>query len=69
MIDNVFAWSVHALHEAARLLDMSYAEVNVWLFLVIWPILTLVLAILVAYYRRTHSEYKLLIDLLSPPKV
>jgi len=31
-IDNVFDWSVIALVECAKLLGITYEEINVWLF-------------------------------------
>ena len=40
-IDNVFDWSVIALVECAKLLGITYQEINVWLFCVAWPLVTL----------------------------
>ncbi|MEZ5669819.1 MAG: hypothetical protein R3F55_20755 [Alphaproteobacteria bacterium] len=42
-IDAIFDWCVTLLVEAARLLGITYEEINVWLFCVIWPALTLLL--------------------------
>lgn len=43
-IDLVFDWCVHFLHEFARLLGITYEEINVWLFVVFGPA-TLILSL------------------------
>jgi hypothetical protein len=42
-VDMIFNWAVHALVWLARLLGITYEEINVWLFCVAWPLLTLAL--------------------------
>lgn len=42
-IDTVFNFCVHFLYDIAGILGISYEEINVWLFCVIWPLLSLVL--------------------------
>ena len=42
MIDKIFMLCVHLLQWLADKLGMTYNEVNVWIFCVIWPIITLV---------------------------
>ena len=42
-IDVVFDFCVKLLIDTARYLGISYEEINVWLFVVIWPLLSLVL--------------------------
>ena len=42
-IDTVFNFCVHLLYDFAGILGISYEEINVWLFCVIWPLLSLVL--------------------------
>ena len=42
-IDMVFDFCVKLLIDAARFLGITYEEINVWLFVVIWPLLSLVL--------------------------
>ena len=42
-IDTVFNFCVHLLYDIAGILGISYEEINVWLFCVIWPLLSLVL--------------------------
>lgn len=42
-IDTIFNFCVHLLYDSAEILGISYEEINVWLFCVIWPLLSLVL--------------------------
>ena len=42
-IDVTFNFCVSILYDIGRLLGISYEEINVWLFCVIWPIASLVL--------------------------
>jgi len=46
-IDFVFYGSVEALIRLARLLGITYQEINVWLFVVAWPIATLIMLLLI----------------------
>jgi len=42
-IDVVFDFCVILLIDTAKFLGITYEEINVWLFVVIWPLLSLVL--------------------------
>ena len=42
-IDVTFNFWVSILYDIGRVLGISYEEINVWLFCVIWPIASLVL--------------------------
>jgi hypothetical protein len=37
-IDTVFDWCVHLLFDVAGLLGISYEEINVWLFVILGPL-------------------------------
>jgi MprA protease rhombosortase-interaction domain-containing protein len=52
MIDQVFDLCVWLLVKLAERLGTSYEAVNVWIFVVIWPALTLALIGLAVYQRR-----------------
>ena len=43
MMDSIFDWCVNVLIYWAGIFDITYKEINVWVFVIIWPILTLVL--------------------------
>ena len=42
-IDQTFDICVKLLIDLANFMGISYEEINVWLFVVIWPLLSLVL--------------------------
>ena len=55
-IDNVFDWSVIALVECAKLLGITYEKINVWLFCVAWPLVTLAMvAVIVKLWRENQT--------------
>ena len=43
MINEIFDWCVQFLVFWAGRLGMSYKAINVWVFVIIWPVITLVL--------------------------
>ena len=43
-IDLVFDWCVTALVRLGEAVGLSYEEINVWLFVIAWPVVTLVMA-------------------------
>ena len=42
-IDDTFDVCVKLLFDVANIMGITYEEINVWLFCVIWPILTLIM--------------------------
>ena len=42
-IDKTFDFCVNLLFDLAEIIGISYEEINVWIFSVIWPILTLIM--------------------------
>ena len=42
-IDKTFDFCVKLLIDIANIMGITYEEINVWLFVVIWPLLSLVL--------------------------
>ena len=54
-VDVVFDFAVQALYWAARLFGISYEEINVWLFCIAWPALTVLMtATIVALWRANR---------------
>jgi hypothetical protein len=43
MMDRIFDWCVGVLVYWAGILGITYKEINVWVFVIIWPIVTLIL--------------------------
>jgi hypothetical protein len=42
-IDNIFNFCVILLYNIGSLLGITYEEINVWLFVVIWPLISLLM--------------------------
>jgi hypothetical protein len=55
-IDFIFYRSVDALILLARLLGISYQEINVWLFCVAWPIATLAMMVMIWKLWRSNRD-------------
>ena len=51
-IDYIFKLCVVLLTELAQFLGTSYEAINIWIFVIIWPILTLYLIFRVILLRR-----------------
>ncbi|NQT11440.1 MAG: hypothetical protein HQ582_01740 [Planctomycetes bacterium] len=64
MIDRIFDACVWLLVQVAWLTGMTYKEINVWIFCVIWPLLTLGLIVLVVVQWRGLRKLKQDLQLL-----
>ena len=42
-IDQTFNFCVYLLYDLAHILGITYEEINVWIFCVIWPVASLIL--------------------------
>jgi len=59
MMDQIFDWCVNVLVYWAGILGITYKEINVWVFVILWPILTLVLvAVIVRQQQRIRQLSK-----------
>ena len=59
MIDRIFEWCVNVLVYWAGVLGITYKAINVWVFVIIWPILTVVLiAIIILQQRKIRKLSK-----------
>ena len=58
IINFIFHGSVETLVVLARVLGMTYQEINVWLFCVTWPILTFLLMYAVYFLVRQNRELR-----------
>ena len=57
-IDTIFDWAVIALYQVAGLMGITYEEINVWLFCVAWPVVTLVLAYMALSLFRQNRRLR-----------
>jgi hypothetical protein len=56
MMDPIFDWCVNVLVYWAGMLGITYKEINVWVFVIIWPLLTVLLTgIIVAQQRKIRQ--------------
>jgi hypothetical protein len=56
MMDQIFDWCVDILVYWSGMLGITYKEINVWVFVIIWPILTIILiGIIVMQQRRIRQ--------------
>jgi len=59
MMDQIFDWYVDVLVYWAGIFGITYKEINVWVFVIIWPILTVILiGIIVMQQRRIRQLSK-----------
>lgn len=57
MIDQIFDWCVHILVYWAGTLGMTYKEINVWIFVILWPILTISLIAIIVQQRQIIRRF------------
>lgn len=50
-MDTIFDWCVGVLVYFASVFGITYKEINVWVFVIIWPILTLALIALIIHQQ------------------
>ena len=58
MMDNIFNFFGELLWDLADLVGMTYKELNVWIFGVIWPALTIALCINNIRLRKKIKDLK-----------
>ncbi|MBI3152340.1 MAG: hypothetical protein HYZ21_09420 [Chloroflexi bacterium] len=59
MMNQIFDWCVAVLIYWANLFGITYKEINVWIFVIIWPILTIALvAIIIRQQQRIRQLAK-----------
>ncbi len=52
-MDQIFDWCVNVLIYWAGVFGITYKEINVWVFVIIWPICTLILVAIIFLQYRT----------------
>ena len=56
MMDQIFDWCVAVLIYWANIFGITYKEINVWVFVIIWPILTILMtAIIIKQWQRIRQ--------------
>lgn len=58
MMDQIFDWCVNVLVYWANIFGITYKEINVWVFVIIWPILTLIVIGIIVWQQRIIRKLK-----------
>jgi hypothetical protein len=56
MMDRIFDWCVNVLVYWAAIFGITYKEINAWVFVIIWPILTIILIGIIVMQRKMISQ-------------
>jgi hypothetical protein len=56
VMDQIFDWCVNVLVYWAGIFGITYKEINVWVFVIIWPILTLVLVAVIIWQQKRIQQ-------------
>ena len=48
-MDAIFDWCVDVLVYWAGILGITYKEINVWVFVIIWPIVTVIMGVVIIW--------------------
>ena len=60
-IDVTFDWCVRLLYQVAHLIGITYEEINVWLFVIVFPLFfvgqSLLIVILFMRLKRRKVDY------------
>ena len=51
-MDQIFDWCVAVLVYWANVIGITYKEINVWVFVIIWPVLTVIMAVVIVMQWR-----------------
>ena len=52
MMDQIFDWCVDVLIYWSGIFGITYKEINIWVFVIIWPLLTIILIGIIVIQRR-----------------
>ena len=59
-MDSIFQFCVDILRETAKIIGISYEAINVWIFVIIHPLITTYLFYQYKKYKRLFNEVKIL---------
>lgn len=55
-IDVVFNYCVRLLYDVASLIGITYEEINVWIFCILWPVVTIIMLAEIIRLRIKFSK-------------
>jgi hypothetical protein len=56
MMDTIFDWCVNVLVYWAGVIGITYKEINVWVFVIIWPVVTALLVVIIFVQQRKIQQ-------------
>ncbi len=56
MMDIIFDWCVNVLVYWAGVIGITYKEINVWVFVIIWPVVTVLLVVIIYMQQRKIQQ-------------
>jgi hypothetical protein len=56
-MNQIFDWCVDVLVYWAGVLGITYKEINVWVFVIIWPIVTIIMGIIILWQGRIIRQF------------
>ena len=66
-INSVFKWCVRLLQVWAKKLNMTYEEINIYLFCIIEPIVFIImLVVMIRLYKRVKQLKKIVVTSSNP---
>ncbi|NVJ85831.1 MAG: hypothetical protein HWE15_05965 [Algoriphagus sp.] len=57
-MNQIFDWCVDFLYWLSDILGMTYKEINVWIFVIIWPLIFIIQWIYIAYLKKKIHDSK-----------
>jgi len=55
-MDTIFDWCVNVLVNWAGVIGITYKEINVWVFVIIWPVVTALLVFIIFVQQRKIQQ-------------
>jgi len=55
-MDIIFDWCVNVLVYWAGVFGITYKEINVWVFVIIWPVVTALLVVIIFVQQRKIQQ-------------
>ncbi len=57
-MDTLFDWCVSLLNFLAGVFGITYKEINVWIFVIIWPVLSIFMFTLIVMQRTRINKLR-----------
>ena len=57
-MDTVFDWCVSLLNSLAGVVGITYKEINVWIFVIVWPVLSIFMFALIVMQRTRINKLR-----------